>query len=200
MTKNEMKKLMNHFNKYFEQEDPVVLHPINMNPHIDILKYAPTEKYHFWKLATMGACDYKMNGKNSLGDRNEYMMFIDADENLDDNAILDWYYTQLLEIALYPVLNNEFLSYGHSLEWKIDEGEEIAGAFMEFPQIIKDTGILRCKLGLMKTVICLQAVLLMKSDMELLMNIGPERFSEYLYPENGKEQHFLSERIRSDKF
>ena len=200
MNTNKMDKLMAHFSKYFEQGDPIILHPINMKPHIDVLKYEPTEKYHFWKLVTMGASDYKMNGKNSLGNRNEYMMFIDADEDLDDQDTLNWYRAQLLEVALYPVANNGFLSYGHSVEWAPEADEEMIGAFLEFPQVIEDSGILRCKLGVLKTTICLQITLLNKSEMEQLLTIGPQQFSEYLYPETEGPQHFLSQRKRDGKF
>ena len=49
MNTKEMDKLITLFNTYFEQGDPVILHPITMNPHIDILKYEPTEKYTFMK-------------------------------------------------------------------------------------------------------------------------------------------------------
>lgn len=160
MNTKEMDKLMDHFSKYFEQGDPMILHPIVMEPHIDILIFEPTRKYNFWKLVTMGASDYKMNGRNSLGNRNEYMMFIDADENLDNQNTLDWYRDQLLEVALYPFANNGFLSYGHSVEWTPEADEEMVGAFLEFPQVIEDSGILRCKLGLLKTAICLQVTLL----------------------------------------
>ena len=171
MNTKEMDKLITHFNTYFEQGDPVILHPITMNPHIDILKYEPTEKYHFWKLVTMGASDHRMNGKNDLGNRNEYMMFVDADENFDDQDTLNWYRAQLM-----------------------------MGAFLEFPQIIEDPGILRCKLGLLKTAVCLQVTLLNESEMERLRAIGPQQFSEYLYPETGGTWHYLSQRKRDDKF
>ena len=200
MNTSEMDKLMAHFSKYFEQGDPVVLHPIVMDPHIDVLKYKPTKKYHFWKLVTMGASDYKMNGKNSLGNRNEYMMFIDADENLDDEDTMNWYRAQLLEVALYPIANNALLSYGHSVEWPPEADEEMAGAFIEFPQIIEDPGILRCKLGLIKTAICLQVTLLNKSEIEHLLTIGPQKFSEFLYPETVGTPHFISQRKRDGKF
>ena len=200
MNTNEMDKLMAHFSKYFSQGDPVILHPIVMDPHIDILKYEPTEKYNFWKLATMGTSDYKMNGKNGLGNRNEYVMFIDADEKLDDQDTLDWYRTQLLEVALYPFANNSFLSYGHSVEWTPEKDEEMVGAFIEFPQIIEDPGVLRCKLGLFKTAICLQVTLLNKSEMEQLLAIGPQQFSEYLYPDTEGARHYISQRKRDEKF
>ncbi|MBQ9416632.1 MAG: suppressor of fused domain protein [Clostridia bacterium] len=200
MNTKEMDKLMDHFSKYFEQGDPMILHPIVMEPHIDILIFEPTRKYNFWKLVTMGASDYKMNGRNSLGNRNEYMMFIDADENLDNQNILDWYRDQLLEVALYPFAHNGFLSYGHSVEWTPEADEEMVGAFLEFPQVIEDSGILRCKLGLLKTAICLQVTLLNKSEMEQLLTIGPQQFSEYLYPEGKGKWHFISQRKRDEKF
>ena len=165
-----------------------------MNPHIDILKYEPTEEYHFWKLVTMGASDHKMNGKNDLGNRNEYMLFVDADENFDDQDTLNWYRAQLLEVALTPVANNVFLSYGDSVKWTPEADEEMMGAFLEFPQIIEDPRILRCKLGLLKTAVCLQVTLLNESEMERLRAIGP------LYPETGGTWHYLSQRKRDDKF
>jgi len=202
MNTKEMDKLIEHFNHYFEQSDPMVLHSddIKIKPHIDILKYEPTEKYPFWKLTTMGAGDFKMKGKSSLGNRNEYIMFIDAGEDLEDKTTLDWYYRQLLEVALYPVSGNVLISYGHSVEWEPEESEEMVGAFLEFPQIIEDAGILHCKLGLMKTVICLQVTLLTRAEIDKLLEIGAEKFSEYLYPENEGKKHFLSQKVRTDIF
>lgn len=196
----EMKKLTAHFNKYFEQSESEVLHPIVMDPHIDVLLYKPTDKYPFWKLATMGASDYKMSGKNALGDRNEYMIFVDADENLSDKEELMWYRSKLLEVALYPHTNNAFISYGHCVEWTPEPNEEMVGAFIVFPEEIKGTGILKCELGPFKTAVCLQITLLNRAEMELLMEIGPQQFSEFLYPEHSGRGHFLSQRNRTDKF
>lgn len=201
MTTKEMDKLTAHFDKYFEQSDCVVLHPLEQTPHIDALLYEPTEKYPFWKLASMGASDYKMDApKNALGDRNEYIMMIDPDEDMKDHAVANWYYGNLMEIAHYPVQNNCFLSYAHSFQWPASDGEEMVGAFLEFPQVIEDPGMLRCKLGLFKTTICLQVVLLNQAEIEKLLEIGPQRFSDYLYPEDGAKPHFLCERKRSEKF
>ena len=73
-------------------------------------------------------------------------------------------------------------------------------AFIEFPQILGTTAVLRCKLGFMKTVTCLQVVLLNKEELEKLIEIGPSAFSDYLYPEDDSKPHFLTERYRSEKF
>lgn len=201
MTSRDMETLMAHFNRYFEQDDCKVIHPLDLVPHIDALLYKPNEKYPFWKLVSMGASDYKMKApKNALGDRNEYMMMIDPDEDMTNLDIMKWYYANLMEIAAYPWQNKTFISYSHSVEWPASGAEEMTGAFLEFPQIIEDPGILRCKLGLFRTVVCLQAVLINRAEIEKLLKIGPEAFSYYLYPADESKPHFLCERRRTEKF
>ena len=200
MNTKEMDKLIRHFDAYFGQSEPTVLHNEGMVPHIDVLVYKPNEKYPYWKLCTMGASDYKMSApKHALGDRNEYMMFVEAEEDMTDREVAGWYASQLLETALYAVSTKSFVTYGHSMEWPVEDGEEMVGAYLEMPQLIEDVGVLRCKLGLLKTAICLQVVLLTRAEIDKLMEIGPEEFSYFLYPDEGK-LHFLSQRKRTDQF
>ena len=199
----EMDKIINHFDKYFEQTDSMVIHPIVDNGfHVDVLLYKPNEKYPFWKLVTMGASDYKMPKiSNTFGLFNEYIMFVDKEEDLNDREIVSWYHSKLVMIASYAKFYNTHVTYGHSFEWENDDPEEeMIAAFMEMPQVIPNVGILRCKIGMFKTVVCLQTVLLNKNDLNKLMEIGPQAFSNYLYPENDEKQHFLSERHRSGNF
>ncbi len=198
-----MDKLTAHYEKYFQQQTHIVLHPLAGEPHIDVLVFEPNEAYPFWKLATMGASDYVLPNapKEAMGNRNEYMMFIHRDENLKDTETSKWYAAQLTEAALSPILSQYFLGYGHSLEWTPEGDTDMAGAFIEMPQAIQDVGILRCKLGLLKTAVCLQVVLLTKPEIDLLLKEGAEWFSNYLYPENeGEKRHFLSERRRTERF
>ena len=153
MTQKEMEKLTKHFDTYFRQNDCTVLHPLVMVPHVDALLYKPNDAYPYWKLVTMGASDYKMPApKNTLGNRNEYIMFIDPRENMTDPDVANWYFNKLLGVARYPLETNSFITYGHSVEWEA-EGEEMVSAYLEMPQIVEDVGILRCKMGLLKTVI-----------------------------------------------
>ena len=203
MKTNDMDKLIRHFDRYFEQTDCMILHPVvDGGFHIDVLLYEPTEKYPFWKLATMGACDYKMPRiSTTLGLYNEYVMFVDKDEDLNDKEIADWYHSKLVMIASYAKICNTHITYGHSFEWENEDPEdEMVAAFIEMPQIVPNVGMLRCKLGLFKTVNCLQTVLLTKDELNKLMEIGPQAFSDYLYPEDGTKPHFLSERHRSERF
>lgn len=74
--------------------------------------------------------------KTTLGDRNEYIMMIDPDENMEDPAIANWYYANLMDLAVYPIQNKCFLTYGHSIEWPVSEDEEMVGAFLELLQVI----------------------------------------------------------------
>ncbi|MBE6595377.1 MAG: suppressor of fused domain protein [Ruminococcaceae bacterium] len=203
MNVKEMDKLTAHFNQYFEQDDCLVVHPIvDDGRHIDVLLYAPTEEYPFWKLATMGASDYLMPKiPNTVGRRNEYIMLVDKDIDLKDKEVLSWYHSKLLMIATFACCNKTHISYGHSFEWENEDADdEMVAAFVEFPQIVPDASMLHCKLGLFKKTACLQVVLLNQAELDRLMEIGPMAFSEYLYPENGGRCHYLSERHRSEKF
>ena len=203
MKTKEMDKIVKHFDKYFEQTDSMVLHPIIDNGfHVDVLLYKPNEKYPFWKLVTMGASDYKMPPvSNTISQYNEYIMFVHADVRLDDQEIVSWYFNKLVMIASFARFNKCHITYGHSFEWQNDDTEdEMIAAFIEFPQIVETVEILRCKTSLFKTVACLQVVLLNKDDLAKLMEIGPQAFSEYLYPEDDGKPHFLSEKHRSDIF
>ena len=197
----EQKRFVAHCDRYFKQSDCTVLHPVVMTPHIDVLLYQPTDILPYWKLVTMGASDYRMPvTKPQLGDRNEYIMFVDAEEDLHDKSIVDQYWKHLINVAMYPIMNQCYITYGHSLEWKPEDGEEMVGAFLEMPQLIDDVGILRCKLNLFKTAICLQVILLTREETDHLLEIGPERFSNDLYPENDAPRHFLCELHRTDRF
>ena len=198
-----MDKINAHFDAYFRQSALGVLHPVVDNGHhIDVLLYEPTEKLPFWKLVTMGASDYKMPKiPNTFGLFNEYIMFVDKDEDLNDREIVSWYCSKLVMIASYAKYNNTHITYGHSFEWENeDPDDEMIAAYIELPQVITDAEILRCKIGMLKTVICLQAVLLNQNELNKLMEIGPEAFSYYLYPENGGKSHYISERHRSERF
>lgn len=143
MKNKEMDKLMAHFDTYFQQEDCTVIHPIvDEGIHIDVLLYPPNTAYPYWKLATMGASDIQMKNTSALGDRNEYIMFVDKNEDLKNPEVVNWYREKLLTVALYPHYEQMSISYGHSIEWETEEDEEMVAAFLEFPQVIEDPSVL----------------------------------------------------------
>ena len=203
MNTREMDRLIQHFDRYFEQNDSLVLHPIDESDfHVDVLLYFPTKKYPFWKLVTMGISDYKMPKiPNTVGRFNEYILFVDQTEDLNDKAVLNWYHQKLLTVASFAYFTKTHITYGHSFEWENeDPDDEMIAAFIEFPQVIPDAGILHCKTGFFKSVACLQVVLLNQAELDKLKKIGPQAFSEFLYPEDGSAKHFLSEKHRSERF
>ena len=107
----------------------------------------------------------------------------------------------IVSIRSYAKFNKTHITYAHSFEWENDDpNDEMIAAFIELPQAIPNTGLLHCKMGRFKTVTCLQAILLNKNELNQLKEVGPQAFSEYLYPQNDEKRHFLSERHRSEKF
>ena len=186
MKQKEMKKIMNHFDRYFEQNDCIVIHPVvDEGLHIDVLLYKPNQKYPFWKMVTMGASDYKMPELTpTVGNFNEYMMFIDKDEDLNNRETAKWYHDKLVMIASYAYKNNCHITFNHSFEWTNDDpNDDKIGAFVLFPESIENVEILRCKTGLLKKVAYLEVVLLNKTEIDLLIKIGPQEFwHSYIYP------------------
>ena len=199
----EMKKLTLHFDYYFKQSDSIVCHPtVDTGLHIDVLLYSPNEAYPFWKLVTMGASDFKMPAPKhaGFGNRNEYIMFVDKDEELTCESVVLKYIKYLIEIASYPYMENKYITYTHSMEWEPYENEEMVGAFIELPQVLESIQSLHCKLSLFKTVTCLQVVLLNRQELDKLLEIGAQSFSYFLYPDSDEKPHFLCEIKRTDKF
>lgn len=192
MNVSAIQKLTRHYDQYFGQTDSAVLHPVEGEIHIDCVLYKPSKAYPFWKLATIGCSDYALNGNNSLGNRNEYMLFIDPAVDMNDGEAAGKYYDLLVATARYAIEENTFISYGHSIQFAEGDSLGAAGVFIELPQAINDSGILRCKLSLFKKAICLQVIPLDKQALELLLKVGNEEFAyTYAYPEEGEREHWL---------
>ena len=186
MKKREMQLLMQHFDKYFEQNDCTVMHPSIANGlHIDILLYKPNERYPFWKLVTMGASDYKMpNAPPTISRFNEYIMFVGGDIDLNNCEIATWFFRKLSMVASFAYNNKCHVTFEHSFKWENEDPEDDRiGAFILFPELIDDVGVLRCKMGIRRTITCLEVVLLNKDELEMLSKMGPHSFwNDYIYP------------------
>ena len=202
MNTKETQTFIDHCNLYFHQVEPQILEPKCENIlRFRMLLYTPSKKYNFWKLVTLGVSDYKMpRSRTALGNRNEYVLFIDRSENLFDEDTVQWYIKCLINLANPPIVEEYALSFGHSVEWGEAEDTDMVGAYVEMPQVIESIKFLQCKLDMFKKITCLQAVLLTREDMDKLRELGEEKFDYWLYPEDRKHMHFISERRRSDKF
>lgn len=171
MIVKEMEKIMAYLDKYLEQEDCLVLNMNNdgLEMYVEVLLYAPTEKYPFWKLITLGASDYKMPRKaKSRARRNEYMLFVDGSVDLMVPKTLQWYYLQLLKIASHAQFHETHLTAGDCVEWLGEEGSAVEGAHLSVPAIIQGgKGHVFCP-RLFKKIVFLQALLATREELDSL--------------------------------
>ncbi len=112
---------------------------------------------------------------------------------MKDQKVAALYYSSLKEISVYPQMPRCAVGFGHSIEWESEDDGEMIGAYIDFPQIIEDTGILRCKLSMFKTAVCLMVVLINRVETDTLLKTGTKQFSEYLFPSDGNLR-FLSKK------
>lgn len=185
-------KIKKHYEKYFNQNDAVVFHPeTNSQYSLDLLLFAPTKTFPFWKLATVGSSDYAMNGKHYLGNRNEYMMFIDPSVDMKDDTIASRYMDFLVSTALFPLVNNTSITYGHSIDFADKNDPTIKAVFIDMPFAVNNMDFLNCKYSLFRKAVFLQVVPLDQPALDLLLKLGNEQFSyTYAYPDKG-EPHWL---------
>lgn len=194
MKKKEMDKLINHFEYYFDQECNNVYHDVsNRDLHIDILIFAPNDKYPFYKLVTMGASDYSMPKiPSTLSNRNEYMLFLSKQIDLKSDEF-QWHLNFLSYMARYAYYENTHISVGHVIDLLPNFHPIFKSGFVLFPQIVEDSFILRCQLGMFKTCTCLEVLPITSQEVTLHLNEGPKKLHDYFYPENG-EPIFLADR------
>ncbi len=201
MKEKEIQELVKHCNRHFWQLNSVLLHAEGQEPHIDILRYPPNFLFPYWKLVTVGASDYAMPlTPHALGNRNEYVMFLEESLDLEDPEVFRWYAERLYLVASYAQQEKLHISCGHAVEWGEEDDSEMVAAFIEMPQVVLNTEFLHCKLGPMKNAVMLQVIPLTRPETEWLLEIGPEAFSYWLFPEDNGERHFLAQRYRTEQF
>ena len=195
MNQREMNKLIQHFEYYFNQCIYKVFHDNDREFHTDVLMFEPNEKYPFYKLVTMGASDYEMPKVNSsLPNRNEYILFLSPEMNIDSEDF-KWYLNFLIYIAKYAFYENAYISVGHSIELDPDNNSIFNSGFVLFPQIIEDSWVLTCKLGMLKKCACLQVMPITKSEVDKKNIIGSKAFHDCFYPEEGSPIYLADRKI-----
>ncbi|WP_400237154.1 suppressor of fused domain protein [Methanomethylophilus alvi] len=201
MNAKEIEKLTDHFERCFGQKAATVMrNKAETELPIDILVFAPTGRYPFWKLCTRGASDYRMPKREGVryGEtatlQNEYMMFLDPtvriEEGSDDWL---WYWQILTETAMFPFSNR----MGVIATDIIDLGREqdtMQGVILLFPEVIEDTSILQCRMGLGRNVTCLQVMPVTKRELERRID-GTDADDDWLY-----SQFYHHDPMRPDRF
>lgn len=205
MKLSEMRRIQQHFEQCFEQPVECIFHLDSSNSiHIDILCFAPTELYPFWKLATMGASDVVMPLKDKYGsNRNEYVMFVDKDVDLLSDY--SWYANWLCMTAEYIHEKKQFVTFNHLIQMPhaTDVGD-MNGVIVLLPAAMYDGTILHCKLGLFKQCTCLQVMPITQSEIDGAHANGHEWLVTKFYPfiyggeeHENDEEHYLAEKIRT---
>ena len=205
MNIKEMERIKEHFERCFEQPIEYILHSNETNVlHIDVLCFAPTELYPFWKLVTMGASDVKMPLKDKYGsNRNEYMLFVDKDIDLTNEY--QWYVNWLCMTADYTYVEKQFVTFNHFIQMpNATDDNEMKGVILLLPAAMYNGSILHCKTGLFKYCTCLQVMPITQAEIEGAQSNGYEWLVNKFYPfiyggedHQNDEEHYLAEKIRS---
>lgn len=196
MNQKKFDRLFQHYIHHFgADEEPMIYHPLVDDPdlpHVDVVSLAPTKDRPFRVLATIGASDHAMRPKpHSLTDRNEYVTFVPADwdMNAPENR---WVMPLLQDVAIYPVMARTMITYAHTLDYSGPMSDlqsddfNMCGAGLLFPEVCEDTGVLRCKTGLMQTVTILHMMPLTRAEMDAIIakrRQGDPDWTEMFYPE-----------------
>ena len=93
----------------------------------------------------------------------------------------------------YSFNEKTYISVGHNIELEPGSHQLFNGAFVLFPQIIEDSRVLRCKLGMFKTCACLQVMPITENELNNNLSVDIETSLDYFYPEEG-EAIFLANR------
>lgn len=194
MKNKELNKLIDHLQFYFHQEiKKIYVSDEQSELNIEFLLFEPNEDYPFYKVVTAGASDYQMPESNgSLPNRNEYMIFLSEDFDISSNEF-NLYLSFLNYVATYAYYEKTNVTVGHSFSIDQFKIRDFVGAQIMFPQILVDSYVLRCKLGMFKTIACLQVMTLTKQELDELFKIGPMLMEEKFYPAEG-ESIFLADR------
>lgn len=197
MNQKKFDKLYQHYLKYFgADKESMIFHTLVDNPgslHIDVVHLPPTEDRPFQVLATIGASEHAMRPKpHSLTDRNEYVTFVPADWDLNDEKYR-WVLVLLQAVAQYPHEAKTMITYSHTMDFSVMMEElqsddfNMCGAGLLFPQVCEDTNVLRCKTGLLETVTILHMMPLTNAEMDAIIERRKQNkpdWSDMFYPED----------------
>lgn len=197
MNQKKFDKLYQHYIRYFgADEEPMIFHTLVDEPgtlHVDVVSLGPTKERPFRVLATIGASDHAIRPRpQSLSDRNEYVTFVPADWDLNAPEHR-WVLTLLQEVAQFPHSESTMITYSHTLDLSAvmsdlqSEDFNMCGAGLLFPQVCQDTGVLRCKTGLLETVTILHMMPLTRDEMDRIIKrraLNDPDWTDMFYPED----------------
>lgn len=178
-------KIIKHLHKFFHDEPTYIISQTDKNDFpITILLFEPNKDLPFWKFCTLGASNYKMENSTNKNLFNEYVMFVDKDEDLENNIQLrNWYMDMLSIPARFPFETKNFLSYGHDI-FIYSSNEEMVGVALLLPEIIPDSRFLTCRINPFKKIYFFQVMPMTSIEKDILYNEGFKIFEKLFYPDN----------------
>jgi len=129
-TAEEMEKVSDYIKTQYGDYDLVAHETVSPDIHCDIVIVPPSEEQPYYKLVTMGVGAYKMDIpkelKSEVCDRAEYVIFLPKDWKLESDKEEDFWPLRMLKyIARFPIRNDDWLYYTHTIELT-DDGKPIA--------------------------------------------------------------------------
>lgn len=121
--------------------------PSDMKP-ITTYVFKPTDEMPFWKLCTIGASDYHMPERDigwsrKANRRNEYMMLVAPEVNVDESAT-EWLFLNSLlwSTAEYAFNEKDNITVSDTLDMGIDG--KYCGTVLLLPEVFKSPSIVKC--------------------------------------------------------
>ncbi|MBQ7308287.1 MAG: suppressor of fused domain protein [Clostridia bacterium] len=194
-------KLAKHYDKYFGDKPLILSSATNNDVEVFILLYAPNKIYPFWKIATIGCSDVTQSFKRKRL-HNEYVMFVNQNQNLkDDTALRNWYYDMLLVPDAFARDTGKPVFYGADIVFENETCEEMIGVCFLLPQIIPFTKFCFFNLNFFKKISVFQVMPITNIEKEIILNEGISVCEKIFYPNNTMECRPFAEQKRTfDKF
>lgn len=146
-------KLYNHYKSIFKEDSVFSLQlkknvlPDDMKP-ITTFVFKPTDEMPFWKLCTIGACDYLMPERDigwgrKANRRNEYVMFISEEVDVSENNT-EWLILNSLlwSTAEYAFNEKDNLTVSDTIDMGLKG--KYCGVVLLLPEALKTPKIVKC--------------------------------------------------------
>lgn len=196
MNDRQIEKLITHFDKYFQSPYAGKLGNTAIKDiPTDVYVYAPTEKYPFWKLATIGASDAVL----SDGSRHEYVMYIDMKEPLMttidhiNHSVMAWYYNVLMHASRTGLNNGQPIVCNSVIESNIPDSE-MAGYMYLLPMAVADPGIYKCDLNENKHLTVLEVMPITEKELNIAKEKGIKALRDVFQPDWGMLHNFAEKK------
>lgn len=186
-TEKELAVVEDHIEKYFGKCDSVFHEVVSPDIHVDVNVIGPTKQRNHYTLITMGMGAHQMNIPAELKaekiDRAELLITLPPDWKLNDRDEKYYWPIRWLKIlARFPIENNTWLGWGHSLSCggAFAENTNLSEMLLTMPYYFGEKSA-SCQLPNKDIVRFFQLIPLYSNEMEYKTEHGAEAL-ERLFP------------------